>query len=105
MSNNDDVIRCQITDYFSEEIDDSQNAVSTLLENFELPDIGNVKDTKFALKMGKYNFRLVVLESKIIFLDARVKISRKLTASDSGLMGEANKLFAQVNSYPTIENG
>ena len=41
-------------DYFSEEIDDSQNAVSTLLENFELPDIGNVKDTKFALKMGKY---------------------------------------------------
>ena len=52
MSNNDDVIRCQITDYFSEEIDDSQNAVSTLLENFELPDIGNVKDTKFALKMG-----------------------------------------------------
>ena len=42
-------------DYFSEEIDDSQNAVSTLLENFELPDIGNVKDTKFALKMGKYN--------------------------------------------------
>ena len=31
------------------------------------------------------------------FLDARVKISRKLTASDSGLMGEANKLFAQVN--------
>ena len=52
MSHNDDVIRCQITDYFSEEIDDSQNAVSTLLENFELPDIGNVKDTKFALKMG-----------------------------------------------------
>ena len=50
MSHNDDVIRCQITD--SEEIDDSQNAVSTLLENFELPDIGNVKDTKFALKMG-----------------------------------------------------
>ena len=56
MSHNDDVIRCQITDYFSEEIDDSQNAVSTLLENFELPDIGNVKDTKFALKMGKYLF-------------------------------------------------
>ena len=51
MSHNDDVIRCQITD--SEEIDDSQNAVSTLLENFELPDIGNVKDTKFALKTGK----------------------------------------------------
>ena len=44
-------------DYFSEEIDDSQNAVSTLLENFELPDIGNVKDTKFALKMGKYTAR------------------------------------------------
>ena len=42
MSHNDDVIRCQITD--SEEIDDSQNAVSTLLENFELPDIGNVKE-------------------------------------------------------------
>ena len=63
MSNNDDVITCQITDYFSEEIDDSQNAVSTLLENFELPDIGNVKDTKFALKMGKYLFRLVVLGS------------------------------------------
>ena len=50
MTHIDDVIRCQITD--SEEIDDSQNAVSTLLENFELPDIGNVKDTKFALKMG-----------------------------------------------------
>ena len=54
MTHNDDAIWCQITDYFSEEIDDSQNAVSTLLENFELPDIGNVKDTKFALKMGKY---------------------------------------------------
>ena len=67
MSQNDDVIGCQITDYFSEEIDDSQNAVSTLLENFELPDIGNVKDTKFALKMGKYNFRLVVLESNWLF--------------------------------------
>ena len=50
------------------------------------------------------NFRLVARESKNIFLDARVKISRKLTASDSGLMGEANKLFAQVNSDPPIEN-
>ena len=67
MSQNDDVIGCQITDYFSEEIDDSQNAVSTLLENFELPDIGNVKDTKFALKMGKYNFHLMVLESNLLF--------------------------------------
>ena len=50
------------------------------------------------------NFRLVARESKNKFLDARVKISRKLTASDSGLMGEANKLFAQVNSEPPIEN-
>ena len=50
------------------------------------------------------NFRLVARESKNSFLDARVKISRKLTASDSGLMGEANKLFAQVNSDPPVEN-
>ena len=57
MSHIDDVIiRCYRIK-FSEEIDDSQNAVSTLLENFELPDIGNVKDTKFALKMGNYAAR------------------------------------------------
>ena len=61
-------------DYFSEEIDDSQNAVSTLLENFELPDIGNVKDTKFALKMGKYTawWRVCILKCTLCFVHAPI---------------------------------
>ena len=57
---------------------EEKNAVSNLLEKFELPDItATNKKEKIPLA-----------------LDHRVKLTRKLSAHDHGMMGQANNMYA-----------